>query len=373
MAGLDSEDSLDGTLVIDEPNYDCSTIEISDNSTDSDVEVVELHDNTTIIPSLNHSSSLTTSNITCKGCSKSFPSNNDLLNHVRKFKGKMGNCKIGTNIVYPTKRKNTEDLKHEHLVKKKRGRPPKYQNTILEPAVPVAIPLAVRCCPPLIPVIFKPIPPPSNSLPSLRQILVDEIEPEYTCPTCGESFRHNIGLICHLHSQHNDVANDVTTNQVMNKNKKSQTKLKEKKKIVREIKQVENNEPTSNAIDLTLLPDLKKDSLWNRIKSYVYSANKNQVICVLCKLEFQNTKKALAHVEDKHIMDKIQCGYCNMKFVYELKLRSHMAKRHKVIGVYKCDKCSKMINKEECESHSEKCNGIVNSVKIKKEKKNLEV
>lgn len=368
MAELQSEDSLDGTLVIDEPNYDNDIIEISDN-TDSDVEIVELDDRTNIISSsLNSSSSFMRSRISCKVCSKIFLSNNDLLNHIRKFKGRIGNCKIVTN----TKRKNTEDLQPEHLINRKRCRPPKMNN-IIEPTVPLDTPLKISFCPSLIPINNKPTPPPSNSLPSLRQILVDEIEPEYTCTTCGQTFRHNIGLICHLDSEHNNVTNDVTTNQVINKKKKSSTKLVEKKTVASENKQTNNNEPISNTVDLTLLPDFKKDSLWNRIKSYVHSANKNQVFCVLCKLEFNNTKKALAHVEDKHIMDKIQCGYCNMKFVYELKLRSHMAKRHKVIGVYKCDKCSKMINREECESHSEKCKGTANPINIKTENTNVKV
>ncbi|XP_025424832.1 uncharacterized protein LOC112693814 [Sipha flava] len=367
MDELESEDSLDGTLVIDEPNYDNNIIEISDDTdSDADVEVVELDDSTNFIPSLlNSSSSLSKPKTACKVCSKIFLSNNDLLNHIRKFKGKIGNCKVGTNIMY-SKRKNTEDLQPEHLLRKNLGKPPKNSN-IIEPTVPVAIPLNISFCPSLIPINNKPTPPPSNSLPSLRQILVDEIEPEYTCTTCGQTFRHNIGLLCHLDSEHNDA----TINQVKNKKKKLSTKLVEKKTVSSENKLTENNEPISNTVDLTLVPNFKKESLWNRIKSYVYSANKNQVFCVLCKLEFKSTKKALAHVEDKHIMDKIQCGYCNMKFVYELKLRSHMARRHKVIGVYKCDKCSKMINKEECESHSKKCKGIANPVNIKTEDTNL--
>lgn len=365
MDGHESEDSLDGTLVIDEPDYDCSTIVISDD-TDSDVEVVELDDETEIIPaSLNPSSSLIQSNIICQFCSKIFLSNNELLNHARKFKG---NCKMDKKCII-TKRKNTDDLKPEQVIKKKRGRPPKISN-IIEPKVHEAIPIAISFCPPAVPIIHKPTPPPSKCLPSLRQMLVDEVEPEYRCPTCGQTFRHNIGLICHLDSEHNEV---TTTNQVIKNQKKSSTKWVEKKTAVKENKQTKNNEPTSNAVDLTLFPGLKKDSLWNRIRSYVYSASKNHVICVLCKLEFNNTKKALAHVEDKHIMDKIQCGYCNMKFVYQLKLRSHMAKRHKVIGVYKCDKCTKMINKEECESHSAKCKGIVNPAAIKTEDENLKV
>ena len=210
-------------------------------------------------------------------------------------------------------------------------------------------------------------------LPSLRQILVDEIEPEYPCTMCGEIFRHNIGLLCHLNTEHND---ETFNKEDSSKEKKSPTKLGVKKQIMKknpvdENKQVENDAyiqmPISDTVDLTLLPDLKKDSLMNRMKSYVYSPMKGQAICLLCNIDFKNTKKALSHVEDKHIMDKIGCGYCNMKFVYELKLRSHMAKRHNVICVYKCDKCSKMINKEECDSHSEKCKEKVNPMIIKRE------
>ncbi|XP_022168735.1 uncharacterized protein LOC111032642 [Myzus persicae] len=411
MAELESEDSSDGTLVIDEPNYDNQTIEILDNS-DSDVEIVELDDdivdnsdveiveldndieensdveivelnnhiNNTTSTSLNPSGLSTKVSLTCKLCSRIFTTNNDLLNHIRKFKGRIGGCTNKPNNTIE-KRKTAETLESEHsVVKKKRGRPPKkndvvppqFSVNVLKP-VPKTIPLRRPSIPELLPIMFKSVPRPTiatnNILPSLRQILVDEIEPEYPCTMCSETFRHNIGLICHLNSEHN---NETTNKEDPNKEKKSQTKLGVKRQIVKknlvnEIKQIENYEHISNTIDLTLLPDFKKDSLMNRMKSYVYSPNKDQAICLLCNIDFKNTKKALAHVEDKHIMDKIECGYCNMKFVYELKLRSHMAKRHKIIGVYKCDKCSKMINKEECDSHSEECKGKVNPIIIKRE------
>jgi len=393
MAELESEDSSDGTLVIDEPNYDNQTIEIS-NDSDSDVEVVELDDNEVnnsdveIVELDNHikSTSLkppglsTKVGLTCKQCSRIFTTNNALLNHIRKFKGRIGGC---TNIPNNTleKRKIAETSEYEHLViKKKRGRPPKKNDVngaqltvpVLRP-VPKPIRINRPSIPELIPIIFKSVTKPTietnDILPSLRQILVDETEPEYPCTKCGEIFRHNIALICHLNTDH---INETTNTEDAIKEKKSPTKLAVKKQIMKknvinEIKQIENYEPISDTVDLTLLPDYKKESLMNRMKSYVYSTNKNQAICLLCNIDFKNTKKALSHVEDKHITDKIECGYCNMKFVYELKLRSHMAKRHKIIGVYKCDKCLKMINKEECDSHSEKCKGKVNSIIIKRE------
>ncbi|KAL5235749.1 hypothetical protein ACI65C_003159 [Semiaphis heraclei] len=403
MAELESEDSSDGTLVIDEPNYDNQTIEILDDS-DSDVEVVELDDNTVdnsdveivefddnldveIVELDNHIKNTSTSlnppglstkiSLTCKQCSRVFTTNNALLNHIRKFKGRIGGCTyIANNII--EKRKTIETPESEHLVmKKKRGRPPKKNDVhgpqfpvpVLKP-VPKTIPLSRPSIPELIPIIFKSVTKPTieknNILPSLRQMLVDEIEPEYPCTICGEIFRHNIALICHLNTDHN---NETTNKEDTNKEKKSSTKLGVKKQIIQENKQIENHEPKSDTVDLTLLPDFKKDSLMNRMKSYVYSTNKNQAICLLCNLDFKNAKRALAHVEDKHMMDKIECGYCNMKFVYELKLRSHMAKRHKIIGVYKCDKCSKMINKEECDSHTEKCEGKVDPIIIKREDK----
>jgi len=403
MAELNSEDSSDGTLVIDEPNYDNQTIEISDDSDsdvevvklnddiedNSDVEVVELDDNVNdnsdveIVELDNHvenaSTSLNPSGLTCKPCSRVFSTNNDLLNHIRKFKGRIGGCTNISNNTF-TKRKNVESPKSECLVKKKRGRPPKNNNVIV-PSVPLPvlkpvpkpIPLNRPSIPELIPIIFKTVTKPTTEtnktiLPSLSQILVDEIEPEYPCTVCGEVFRHNIALLCHLNTEHN---NETINKKDENKDKKS-TKLGVKKQIVKkhhvnENRQIENCEPISDTVDLTLLPDLKKDSLMNRMKSYIGTSDKGQVTCLLCNIEFKNTKKALAHVEDKHIMDKLECGYCNMKFVFQLKLRSHMAKRHKVIGVYKCDKCSKMINNEEKVSHSEECKGKMNPIIIKKE------
>lgn len=356
MAELESEDSSDGTLVIDEPNYDCNQIEILDDS-NSDVEVVEIDDDIIDINTLmSPSSSSTSISLTCNQCSKQFSTNNNLINHIRKFKG---SCAKVTNNNLTIKRKSPIDLIPKHFVKKK----PKL--CTINPAISEAVPL----CNQIIPIIYKPAAVPTKIImPSLRQMLVDEIEPEHPCTQCGQIFRHNIGLLCHLNSDHNDVS----SNQVINVKKKSSTKLEEKTQIVRkndikDKKQIENNEPMSNTINLTLLPDLKKDSLLNRMKSYVYSADKNKVICIVCNVEFKNIKKALAHVEDKHISEKVECGYCNMKFVYELKLRSHMAKRHKIICVYKCDECSKMINREECESHLEKCKGKANTTKIKRE------
>lgn len=351
MAEVESEDSSDGTLVIDEPSYNYETIEIMDSS-DSDVEVVEL-DN--ISTSLNPSSSSNKSGLNCNFCLRIFSSNNELLNHVRKFKGKLGGClnkSNMTNVNLTVKKKNEESILQEHLIKRKRGRPPKIYP---KRPVPDAIPLY----PENRPIIYNSLPH-TNNFQSLKKVLLDEIEPEYACTKCDQTFRHNIGLICHLNSEHNDVSNNISSVKLDDK--------KEKKKIVKDNKQIEeNDEPVSDIINLTLLPDYKKDSLINRMKSYVYSPNKGEVICVLCNAEFKNTKKALAHVEDKHITGKIECGYCSMKFVYELKLRSHMAKRHKVISVYKCDKCLKMINNEECISHSEKCEGKMNIIKIKSE------
>jgi len=406
MAELESEDSSDGTLVIDEPNYENQTVEILDDS-DSDVEIVELDDDIednsdleivelddvqdnsdvdvvelddniedTYI-SLNPPGASAKIGLTCKQCSRIFTTNNDLLNHIRKFKGRIGGC---TNIVnvttLTTKRKNAESPKFEHLVNKKRGRPPK-KNNVIELQVPIPVPKTIPLCrpsiPELIPIFFKSPTKPTiamnnnnNMLPSLRQMLVDEIEPEHPCTKCGEIFRHNIALLCHLTTEHKNESTNKDPK------KKSATKLGVKKQIMKKNcinvnKHIENVEPTSDIVDLTLLPDFKKDSLLNRMKSYLYSPNKGQVICILCNIDFKNTKKALAHVEDKHIMDKIECGYCNMKFVFELKLRSHMARRHKVICVYKCDKCLKMINKEECDSHLEKCIEKINPVIIKRE------
>lgn len=347
MAELDSEDSSDGALIIDEPNYE--TIELLD---DSDVEVDKFNDDVQFVSSsLSSSCSSTKTGLTCKICSRIFSTNNDLLNHIRKFKGRIGSCIGVTKVKFATKRKNVEDITPKHFIKKKRGRPPKMHTVTETPCLQLhdTVPASV----PIIPQNMAIMPP-------LHQLLVDEIEPEYPCTMCDQVFRHNIGLICHLNAEHSTSTNIV---------ERSTSKLKQKKRIVRKNIQ-EMNEPDTNpdkVIDLTLLPEVKKDSLLNRMKSYVYSA-KNQVICILCNIEFKNTKRALAHVEDKHISDKIECGYCNMKFVYELKLRSHLAKRHKVISVFKCDKCSKLINKEECESHSEKCKEKVNPMKIKSEK-----
>lgn len=350
MAELESENSSDGTLVIDEPNYDYETIEILDSS-DSDVEVVELDDNIEETSTLlNPSSSSTNVGLNCNFCFRKFSSNNDLLNHIRKFKGRLGSCinmSKMINVNLSTKRKNEKRHLPEHIVKKKRGRPPKYHPVIKTPD-PNSL------CPQNIPIIYNSFTP-TNNLPSLRKILVDELEREYSCTKCDQTFRHNIGLICHLNSEHNDESNNISLTKLNEK--------KERKRLVKTNKEIEYVKTITDTIDLTLLPDYKKDSLMNRMKSYVYSPNKGQVICVLCNVEFKNTKKALAHVEDKHITEKIECGYCNMKFVYELKLRSHMAKRHKVISVYKCDKCSKMINNEECKTHSEKCTGKVNLIK----------
>lgn len=363
MAELESEDSSDGTLIIDEPNFDCKR-EISDDL-NSYVDIVDSDDDIKDVSTLlDPSSSSTTIDLICKHCTKQFSTNSNLLNHIKKFEG---NCANVTNDNLLIKTETSVDLIPKHFVQNK-----PIRCTVIEPTISEAVPL----CSQIIPIIYQPVIEPTNIImPSLRQVLVDEIEPEYPCTKCSQIFRHNIALLCHLNSDHSD---DVSSNQVMDvkkKKKKSSAKSGRKKQMVenndiKDNKQIENNEPVSNTINLTLLPDLKKDSLLNRMKSYVSTADKNKVICVLCNVEFKNTKKALAHVEDKHISEKIGCGYCNMKFVYELKLRSHLAKRHKIISVHKCNKCSKMINKEEYESHLEKCKEK-NPLKIKTEDDSL--
>lgn len=375
MAEPDSEDSSDCALIIDDgPHDDSNAIEIIDDR-DSDVEIVESNENikNNSLSFFNSSIPSSKSGLTCKVCSRIFPTNNALLNHTRKFNGR--SCMIlVSNVQQTAKRSNAEDLtlSHEYSVKKKRGRLPNRTTVIMPKLKPIKpVPEAIPLLPHYIPVITKnPNPPPTiNIMPSLSQVLIDEIEPEYPCTKCDQIFRHNIGLICHLNSDHNEIPSCEN-----NVEKNSSTKLSKKRKFIKknkDIKQIEDDEPISDTVNLTLMQDFKKDSILNRMKSYVHSATKDKAICVLCNTNFKNTKKALAHVEDKHITDKIQCGYCNMKFVYELKLRSHMAKRHKVIGVYKCDKCSKMINREECESHMEKCEGKASSVDIKREKNGI--
>lgn len=354
MAELYDEDSSDGTLVIDEKNL----IPNDDDSVSDQLQIAKI-DKFIKISSFMTTSSSTIRNIACTFCSKLFSCNDDLLNHIKLFKGK---CLTISNDIPCTKRQTNEDLTPEHFVKKKRGRPPKNSIAIDMP-IPKAIPVHP---PPLIPLsvlrTFAMPPPIVKNLPSLRQQLIDEMEPEYPCSLCDQIFRHHIGLLCHLDSDHK---ND-STEKVENIRKKTTRKI-----AIKEKKPIENDEPISDIINLTLMPDVKKDSLLNRMKSYVYSASKGQVLCVICNAPFKTTKKALAHVEDKHIKEKIQCGYCNMKFVYELKVRSHMAKRHNVIGVYKCDKCLTMLNKEECETHSEKCKNTINPI-IKQEDTNVQ-
>lgn len=372
MAELDSEDSSDCVLIIDEPHDDSKQIKISNNS-DSDIEIVEsdehVHNNPFSL--FNCSSSPTKIGSTCKRCSRIFTTNNDLLNHMRKFSGR--NCKIMTNIQLTTTKTKAKSFTFESSIKMKQKILPKSTvivAPILKPAVPETTTLLLPQRKTVQPNHFT-LPTVNNMLPlpSLSRVLIDEIEPEYTCTKCGQIFRHNIGLICHLNSEHSEV--QVPSQEVINSEKNLSPTTRLKRKYIKKNKdniQIENNEPVSDTINLTLTQDLKKDSLLSRMKSYVYCITKEKVICILCNINFKTYKKALAHVEDKHVTDKIECGYCNMKFVYELKLRSHMAKRHKVIGVYKCDKCSKMINREESDSHKEKCKGKANPTQIKREK-----
>lgn len=352
MAEFESEDSSNGALVIDERTYYNEEIVISDDSDSEGLKIVEVDDDSSPLCS----SSSTIVNLKCNCCSKLFTNHDDFLNHTKKFEG---NCMNISNEKFMTKRQIAEDLSSKPLVKRKRGRPPKTLRKIVpKTTVPKAVPLRP---PPLLPLptMRKDKSPDYQEIPSLRQLLVDEIEPEYPCETCGQVFRHNIGLICHYETEHSIACDETVTSET----KKSTTR----RNYYREKKLLDHIEPASDVINLTLLPDFKKDSRMNRMKSYVQSTNKGQVYCVLCNTHFDKAKKALAHIEAKHMIGKIQCGYCNMKFVYELKLRSHLAKRHKVIAVYKCDKCLKMINKEECETHSQKCKEIVSSVSIKEE------
>lgn len=351
-----NEDSSDGILVIDEQNEDYKTIELSDDSDTEKLENINYKNGVEVVSSSNSvcSSFDDDSSHTCSFCSKLFYDKISLFDHVSTYQG---NC--STNMLNV----NNKNVESGLDCARKRKQPEKY--IISKVPVPDAIPLNPK---------FSPISCDSTttvnkSIPSLRQMLVEEIEPEYPCLICGQIFRHNIGLICHINSDHKEIHNEKK-----NSNIKATKKLGRNKKVSKDVvkvkKIVEDLEPLSNKVDLTLLPDLKKDTVFNRIKSYVHSISEGQntkVICILCNIDFKTTKKAMAHVEDKHILDKIECGYCNMKFVYELKLRSHMAKRHKVIAVHKCSKCLKMINKEECDAHFNKCNGGSCLLKIKKE------
>ncbi|XP_050435998.1 uncharacterized protein LOC126842847 [Adelges cooleyi] len=355
MDELNSEDSYDGTLVIDEKIIDYETIELSDDS-DAELGMADFND-IKVISSSSESSTDTDQSLTCSHCSKLFSDKESLYNHISTYQGGC-NTELYKNV--KKRRKGQEPKAKPAIVKKGRKRSPK---NFFFNDVPKAIPLGSQTSP----IMSNQNPTNESSMPSLRQILIEEIEPEYPCSVCGQVFRHNIALIFHSNTVHKEVdGEDISTKQKPI-NKMVRKKKNCKDSVIKPQKTVEVSEPISDKIDLTLLPDFKKDTVINRIKSYIHSSSKDQAICILCNVDFKTTKKAMAHVEDKHILEKFECGYCNMKFVYELKLRSHMAKRHKVIVVDRCIKCLKMISKEECESHLNKCKGNEKVLQIKKE------
>ncbi|XP_050541299.1 uncharacterized protein LOC126905540 isoform X2 [Daktulosphaira vitifoliae] len=318
MAYFHNEDSSDGTLIIDEQNEDFETIELSDDSDTEKLDNINFNNDVEVISSSSSkcSSFDDDSSHTCSFCSKLFYDKISLYDHISTYQGSCSTNMLGIN------ERNIEvdselDCTYERKLEK---------YTLDKVPVPEAIPLSPKLS--SVSCVSNTI---NKSIPSLRQMLVDEIEPEHPCLICGQIFRHNIGLICHINSDHKEVHNEKKNSIIETTNKSGRKKRVSKDIKVKKI--VENLEPLSNKVDLTLLPDLKKDTLINRIKSYVHIVSKGhitKVICILCNIDFKTTKKAMAHVEDKHILDKIECGYCNMKFVYELKLRSHMAKRHKI-------------------------------------------
>ncbi|KAK7582657.1 hypothetical protein V9T40_014102 [Parthenolecanium corni] len=127
-----------------------------------------------------------------------------------------------------------------------------------------------------------------------------------TCNICNETFRYNIGLICHLQMDHVEL--------------KIQSKVgKEKKQKKRSTK------ATSNAISKVVY----RKAETNLTKKFA---------CDVCKKPFMDQSKLLKHSET--CSTKFSCVYCKSKFSWESKYKKHLYKIHKFNAVVICKLCS---------------------------------
>lgn len=123
-----------------------------------------------------------------------------------------------------------------------------------------------------------------------------------TCSICKETFRYNIGLICHLEMEHVELKLQS----------KKSTEKKSKKRSTKTVPKVVSLKPETNGT--------KKFS------------------CYVCKKLFADHSKLLKHSET--CSTKFKCVKCKSTFSWESKYKKHLFRVHKFEAVVICKQCS---------------------------------
>lgn len=180
------------------------------------------------------------------------------------------------------------------------------------------------------------------------------IEETYTCTLCNELFKYNVGLICHMETEHKDISR----RRVIQKKTKRSKKMKPVKKLV----SVNNGETASHSYSKEPVKRLcvSGSSMPNENLS-VSGAAEGVVAfkksCDVCKKSFSDQNKLSKHLEGcMKVGLNFHCIYCKAKFGWESKYKKHLFRTHKLNAVVICKLCSSVFSDiDSLATHSSQC------------------
>lgn len=179
--------------------------------------------------------------------------------------------------------------------------------------------------------IFHPI---SISAADMKEELFHE--DTNTCNICNESFRYNVGLLCHLEMEHVELK---ITNKP-NKIKKKKMKVKKRGKLLKS-----RSDDQKEKYDSEVLKPIPTEQfipiakLRNREVKITDSIVQRES-CDICKKQYFDHWKFIKHVEFcSRTGIKFRCIYCKRQFGWESKYKKHLFKTHKLSAAVICKLC----------------------------------
>lgn len=181
------------------------------------------------------------------------------------------------------------------------------------------------------------------------------IEETYTCTICNETFKYNVGLICHMDSEHK---RDVTQQRAkQKKTTKNPRKLKQSKKFCATASQ-SYSRGVANQICFSGA-SMTNENL--RLNGAGSGGTTVPVVfkkaCDVCKKSFSDQNKLSKHMEScLKIGLNFHCIYCKSKFGWESKYKKHLFRTHKLNAAVICKLCSAVFcDTDSLATHSIEC------------------
>lgn len=196
-----------------------------------------------------------------------------------------------------------------------------------------------------------------------------------TCAICNESFKYNVGLICHMEMEH---ATEVAELAVPKKSLKRSSKGKKTERSRRKLSNSMVTTTTETETETVAVPVNSNRLHFTEevvlIKGRADAGNNENAkivvvrggggdsaamkkSCDVCKKSFSNFAKMSKHAETcTKIGLKFHCIYCKSKFGWESKYKKHLFRTHKLNAAVICRLCSAVFSDMNgLATHTKKC------------------